>query len=180
MTDEKISLNKIFGFFYEVKRKYGSSEAWEMLMDLFDYFPIGALVEGKVFCVSAGLSPEMKTLDQIRTLDRKKEIPNEGPFCDLVWSDADNGIEGWGISPRGAGYLFGEDVVKEFNFMNNLELIARGHQLVMTGYEFPFGNDSLVTVWSAPNYKQRCGNLGAVMKIDEDLEREFTCLKELP
>jgi serine/threonine-protein phosphatase 4 catalytic subunit len=31
-------------------------------------------------------------------------------MCDLLWSDPDD-IPGWGLSPRGAGYLFGGDVV---------------------------------------------------------------------
>ncbi len=63
-------------------------------------------------------------------------------------------IDGWGLSPRGAGYLFGGDVVQTFNNMNKLTLIARAHQLVMEGYK-PMFNDSLVTVWSAPNYCYR-------------------------
>ena len=32
-------------------------------------------------------------------------------MCDLLWSDPDD-IESWGLSPRGAGYLFGGDVVQ--------------------------------------------------------------------
>lgn len=63
-------------------------------------------------------------------------------------------IEGWNLSPRGAGYLFGGDVVDEFNRKNNIELICRAHQLVMEGYRVMF-NDQLVTVWSAPNYCYR-------------------------
>ncbi len=42
-------------------------------------------------------------------------------------------IDGWGLSPRGAGYLFGKDVVEKFNSTNNLDLICRAHQLVMEG-----------------------------------------------
>ena len=30
-------------------------------------------------------------------------------MCDLMWSDPDD-INGWAISHRGAGYLFGEKV----------------------------------------------------------------------
>lgn len=44
-------------------------------------------------------------------------------------------IEGWGLSPRGAGYLFGGDIVDAFNRTNNIDLILRAHQLVMEGYK---------------------------------------------
>jgi serine/threonine-protein phosphatase 4 catalytic subunit len=39
------------------------------------------------------------------------------------------------MSPRGAGFLFGSDVVDQFNHNNDIELIARAHQLVMEGYK---------------------------------------------
>lgn len=35
-------------------------------------------------------------------------------MCDLLWSDPED-IEGWGLSPRGAGYLFGGEVATQFN-----------------------------------------------------------------
>jgi len=45
------------------------------------------------------------------------EIPHEGPFCDLMWSDPED-IETWAVSPRGAGWLFGRKVTSEFNQIN--------------------------------------------------------------
>lgn len=54
---------------------------------------------------------------QVRTIDRVCEIPHEGPFCDLMWSDPED-IETWAISPRGAGWLFGRRVTAEFNQIN--------------------------------------------------------------
>ena len=51
-------------------------------------------------------------------------------MCDLLWSDPDDRC-GWGISPRGAGYTFGQDISEQFNHTNNLSLIARAHQLVI-------------------------------------------------
>ena len=63
-------------------------------------------------------------------------------------------MQGWGVSPRGAGYLFGSDVVSQFNTANNIDLICRAHQLVMEGYKWHF-NETVLTVWSAPNYCYR-------------------------
>lgn len=64
----------------------------------------------------------------------------------------------WGISPRGAGYIFGEDVTNRWNTTNGLVLTVRAHQLVMEGYQYTH-SDQLLTLFSAPNYCYRCGNM---------------------
>lgn len=64
-------------------------------------------VESEIFCLHGGLSPTIETLDDIRNFDRVQEVPHEGAMCDLLWSDPDDRC-GWGISPRGAGYTFGQ------------------------------------------------------------------------
>lgn len=114
-----------------------------------------------------GLSPDIKTIDHIRTIDRVMEIPYEGPFCHMMWSDPEE-LDNWSHSTRGAGWLFGSNVVKKFNHHNGLDLIARAHQLVQEGYKFWF-DYQLVTVWSAPNYCNRMGNVAAILQIDEKL-----------
>ena len=161
-----------YGFYEEITRKYGNANPWRYFNDLFDYLPIAALIEGKIFCVHGGLSPLISTVDQIRLINRKQEIPHEGAFCDLMWSDPDD-IEAWVISTRGAGYIFGWKVVNEFNRINDLNLISRAHQLVNEGFKYWFKEKNLVTVWSAPNYCYRCGNKASILKIGQKMEKEF-------
>lgn len=176
---ESRQITQVYGFYDEVQQKYGNANAWKYCCQVFDYFTLAALIEGRVLCVHGGLSPEIKTLDQIRTIQRNQEIPHEGAFCDLMWSDPED-IEGWQISPRGAGWIFGSKATAEFSKINGLELICRSHQLVQEGYKYMFPEKSLVTVWSAPNYCYRCGNVASILVFDQNLKRDFLVFKEVP
>ena len=100
-------------------------------------------------------------------------------MCDLMWSDPDDDIQGWGISARGAGYVFGPDIADQFLYANHLELIARSHQLAMEGYKYFFGQ-LLVTVWSAPNYCYRCGNVAAILTISVEGAIDFQVFEPRP
>jgi serine/threonine-protein phosphatase 6 catalytic subunit len=177
---ESRGITQVYGFFEEIMNKYGNSSVWKYFTRVFDYLNVAAVVDSKVLCVHGGLSPEIVTIDQIRTIDRVQEIPHEGAFCDLMWSDPEDIHEDlWHVSPRGAGFLFGARVTSEFNHINNLELVARAHQLVNEGWRYHFPDNNLVTVWSAPNYCYRCGNVAAILSLDENLEREFKIFKEV-
>ncbi len=168
---ESRQITQVYGFYDECVRKYGSANVWKLFTDLFDYLPLTALVENRIFSLHGGLSPSIDTLDHVRQLDRVQEVPHEGPMCDLLWSDPDE-RSGWGISPRGAGFTFGQDVSEQFCFKNNLNLVARAHQLVMDGYNWSH-EQHVVTIFSAPNYCYRCGNQASIMEVDENLDKQF-------
>jgi len=172
-------VTQVYGFYDECFRKYGSANAWKYCTELFDYFALASVIDGQVLCVHGGLSPDLTTLDQIRLLERNQEIPHEGPFCDLMWSDPED-IETWSVSQRGAGWLFGSKVTAEFNRINGLQLICRAHQLVQEGFKYMFPEKNLITVWSAPNYCYRCGNVASILVFDENLDREVKIFKEVP
>ncbi|XP_022228066.1 serine/threonine-protein phosphatase 4 catalytic subunit-like [Drosophila obscura] len=165
-------ITQVYGFYDECLLKYGTSAVWRYFTEVFDYLSLSAIIDGKIFCVHGGLSPSITRLDQIRVIDRKMETPHDGSMCDLMWSDPEDQI-GWSISPRGAGYLFGYDVVAEFNRVNDLDVICRAHQLVMEGYKWHF-EQTVLTVWSAPNYCYRCGNVAAFLKLNENLQLSFS------
>lgn len=164
---ESRQITQVYGFYDECLRKFGSPNVWNYCTEIFDCLTLSVTIEGRIFCVHGGLSPSIVQLDQLKEIDRRQEVPHEGPMCDLLWSDPED-IDGWQASNRGAGYLFGSEVVRKWNHNNGIELVARAHQLVMEGYKYMF-NESLVTVWSAPNYCYRCGNVASILEVNEDL-----------
>ena len=176
---ESRQITQAYGFYEECSRRYGTVNVWKLCTDIFDYFQLSAVIEGKIFCVHGGLSPNVITIDDIRKLDRKQEVPRDGAMSDILWSDPDLEVKHFQMSPRGAGFLFGEEEVKKFNQANNIELIARAHQLIQEGYQFMFEN-GLVTVWSAPNYCYRCGNDASVMEFDEHMNRSIKIFEAAP
>ena len=128
-----------------------------------------------MFCLHGGLSPEIKDINEISKISRVQEVPDSGVISDLLWSDPDE-KDGWTISPRGAGSLFGSDISKQFCYINKVDMILRAHQLVMEGYSWTH-NDNVCTLFSAPNYCSEFDNLGGVMIIDENLMCSFKSIK---
>lgn len=175
---ESRQITQVYGFYEECMKKYGNANPWKYCVEVFDFLNLAAVVDGKVFCVHGGLSPGLRTIDEIQTIERVQEIPHLGPYCDLMWSDPED-VSNWTVSPRGAGYLFGAKATREFSYLNGISLITRAHQLVMEGYKFHFPEKSLVTVWSAPNYCYRCGNVASILTIDENLEPEFKIFNDV-
>lgn len=84
---ESRQITQVYGFYDECMRKYGSPAVWRYCTEIFDYLSLSAIIDGKIFCVHGGLSPSIQYLDQIRSIDRKQEVPHDGPMCDLLWSD---------------------------------------------------------------------------------------------
>ena len=163
---ENREINKLYGFYDECLKKYGTDLIWKCFTEVFQCLPVSASIENQIFCLHGGLSPEIESLDQIRSINRIQDIPHNGPLCDLLWSDpADEGKSGFSSSPRGAGYCWGLDISDKFLHKNNLKTICRAHQLVMEGYQYSH-KKKCVTIFSAPNYCYRCGNQGSALEIN--------------
>jgi len=172
---ECASITRIYGFYDECKRRY-NIKMWKSFCDVFNCFPVCAVVDEKIITMHGGLSPEISNMDQVRRLVRPTDVPDTGIICDLLWADPDKDIAGWAENDRGVSFIFGPDVVTSFLQKQDMDLVCRAHQVVEDGYEF-FAKRQLITIFSAPNYCGEFDNAGAMMTVDETLMCSFKVLK---
>lgn len=91
---ETSDANKLYGFYDECVKKYGNDRVWKSFTEVFNFLPLSAIVDNKIFCVHGGLSPKINKIDDITAINRFVEIPHSGPMCDLLWSDPDERTQG--------------------------------------------------------------------------------------
>ena len=172
---ESASINRIYGFYDECKKRY-SIKLWKIFSECFNCLPVAALLDDRILCMHGGLSMELDKVEQIKTIVRPTDVPEQGLLCDLLWSDPDPNVNGFAPNERGVSVTFNANIVEKFLKANDLDLICRAHQVVEEGYEF-FANRQLVTVFSAPNYCGEFDNAGAMMSVDDNLLCSFQILK---
>ena len=144
----------------------------------FEYLPLAAVVSDRIFCVHGGLSGEMDDVSKIESIKRPLDVPESGFIADLLWADPDGDVTGLVQSERGTGYVFGDDIAEKFLVHHSFDLICRAHQVVTDGFEFPFWpKQSVVTVFSAPNYCNAAGNKGAMLSVDDELTCSFKIIE---
>jgi diadenosine tetraphosphatase ApaH/serine/threonine PP2A family protein phosphatase len=176
-------INQSFGFFDECENRLQENpdlpeSVFNRINNLFEYFPLGAVIEELILCLHGGIGSSLKKLDQIEAIQRPLEVihevqtPLEKLVVDILWSDPTDSDSDLGIQPNcirdphGTGNIvkFGPDVVKEFLLRNKLDKIIRAHECVMDGFERFAGGD-LLTVFSATDYCGKHKNAGAILTI---------------
>ena len=182
---ECASVNRIFGFYDECKRRY-NIRLWKTFTDCFNCLPVVAIINDAIFCCHGGLSPDLQSMEQIRRIMRPTDVPDQGLLFDLLWSNPDKEVMGWGenyhIEQHNSkarfkcSFTFGSEIVSKFLAKHDMDLVVRGHELVEDGYEF-FANRQLVTLFSAPNFRREFDNTGTMMSVDETLTCSFQILR---
>lgn len=171
---ETDSMNKVYGFEGECKHKYSSENVFKLFSESFSLLPLATLIGKKLLVLHGGLfSKDDVTLDDIKNIDRfkQKQPGQEGIMMELMWTDPQSD-PGRGMSKRGVGIQFGPDVTKRFCDLNGLDAVIRSHEVRMEGYSEEH-DGRLITVFSAPNYCDSQGNLGAYINIRNTLKMEF-------
>ncbi|KAJ3708954.1 hypothetical protein LUZ61_012659 [Rhynchospora tenuis] len=180
---ECASINRIYGFFDECKRRYNvriwKVRVWyfySLAVEIKNWILDETLTSSTDMRMSPRTTDIIKPGPDIRRIERPIDVPDNDLLCDLLWSDPDKDIDGWGENDRGVQYTFGPDRVEEFLQTHDLDLICRAHQVVEDGCEF-FANRQLVTIFSAPNYCGEFDNAGAMMSVDDSLTCSFQIIK---
>lgn len=136
----------------------------------FNSLSLAAVINNTTFCVHGGISPELNDLCQIHRINKplsSDDLQANDLAIDLLWSDPNNAENGFAGNGRGAGKLYGHDAVNEFFARYNLRRIVRSHQYV-GGHNDVFGDGSVITLFSAPDYYTTGGNIGEIMDINGD------------
>lgn len=165
---ETNDMNKVYGFEDECKSKY-NFKIFQCFSESFNNLPYATLIGKKYLVMHGGLfSDDNITIEDIKKIPKNsfKQPPKEGIQMELLWTDPQIN-EGRSPSKRGIGMQFGPDITKKFIEKNNLKAIIRSHEVRMNGYEIEH-DGKLITVFSAPNYCDVQGNLGAVININID------------
>ena len=93
-NNEAELVNRLFGFYDVCRRRYSIKLQKEFTV-MFNWLPISALIDDKSFCVHSGLSPELKSIEQLYDIQRPTDIPNSGLFCDILQSDPSPEVDSW-------------------------------------------------------------------------------------
>ncbi|ELP84857.1 serine/threonine protein phosphatase 2B catalytic subunit A1, putative [Entamoeba invadens IP1] len=193
-------MTSYFNFKQECLWKY-NTQIYDEIMNTFDCLPLCAVIEsdlGNFFCVHGGISPSLQTIKDISYIDRFQEPPEDGLFCDLLWSDPQDDSDYDQLpfnqqlkfqnelfdfnTTRGCSYYYGFSAVRRFLARNDIVCIVRGHEVQKSGCKMNFEGCSetpvTITIFSAPNYCDVYSNDAAVLMItnDELSFLSYTCV----
>lgn len=176
-------INSGFGFLDECENRLQENpdvpeSVFNRINNLFEYLPLGCLIENIILCLHGGIGSSLKRVEQIESIPRPLEVvhevqtPAEKLVVDILWSDPTDSDNDLGVQanhvrdPHGTGNIvkFGPDVVKEFLLRNKIDKIIRAHECVMDGFERFAGGD-LMTIFSATDYCGKHKNAGAILII---------------
>jgi protein phosphatase len=142
----------------------------------FNLLPFGVLVDNNILMVHGGIGSSINSLDDIDSIKRPVEVVqnvtnNEQlKVIDLLWSEYCDDIDNIDANierdkfKKGFIVKYGKNRLNKFLYDNKINLLITAHQYVKGGFT-TFNNDRLLIVFSATNYMNKCGNVGAMITI---------------
>ncbi|CAD8102091.1 unnamed protein product [Paramecium primaurelia] len=166
---EDPKVNKIFGFADECYIKFAEdimdpNSIYQRINRVFQYLPLAAVIEDKIFCVHGGIGQTMRTIDEIELIQKPLEIVHDPKTyqqkiaLELLWSDPCLQEEELDNVPNPDRdifqnkqiFRFGTNRINKFLQENSLNMIIRSHEPTMEGFERQ--NNNVITIFSCPDY----------------------------
>ncbi|KAH0791788.1 Ser/Thr protein phosphatase [Histomonas meleagridis] len=161
-------------FYEECARK---KVPYTSFTSVFNSMPIAAVIGKKIFCVHAGISPTLQSIDDVHMWGRPAPIPPCGIIHDFLFSNENANVPYYSLDLRDNTLVFGPKALQDFIDSFGYELVVKGNQCVNEGFSFPFGKQLLISLYSASGIFG--GNSGAVMIVGQEMEYSFFTYKPL-
>ena len=142
----------------------------------FDLLPFGVLVDNNILLVHGGIGSSINSLDDIEQIKRPVEVVHnvtnneQLKIIDLLWSEYCDDIDNIDMNrerdkfKKGFIVKFGKNRLNKFLDDNKINLLITSHQFVKGGFT-TFNNDKILILFSATNYMNKLGNVGAMITI---------------
>ena len=187
---ESRDMTEAFNFRDQVLMLY-DEETYEEYMETFDMLPLSSIVNGLYLCMHGGISHRLTSTEEINTVERRMEPPDDSLLADLLWADPAKGRAAMTTRftenhERGISCYFGREPLKALLKKEKLRAIVRAHQQKQTGYKFhtwdgPTEFPPCITVFSAPNYCASDNDAAVMISEGEKVDvRTFTERQDKP
>jgi len=182
-------INQGYGFLTQCQRLFGGEagrEVWAHVNRVFDFMPLAAILDEKIFCAHGGF-PRVGSdgwEDRMPILQRKalwaaiRDSPSQWDvlqeeknarfkeiFDDLLWADpapeeVDLDENGFGPSVRGISVSYGTAAVDTFLEATGCSVILRAHEVQARGFNVCKGG-RVITIFTSSYYDDNRNMAGA-------------------
>ena len=174
-------MNEEYGLGYECISRLSDDirdplSIFSNINNAFNLLPFGVLVDNNILMVHGGIGSSINSLDDIDNIKRPVEIVHnvtnneQLKIIDLLWSEYCDEIDNIDANierdkfKKGFIVKYGKNRLNKFMNENKINLLITSHQFVKGGFT-TFNNDRLLIIFSATNYMNKCGNVGAMITI---------------
>ena len=189
---EDINVNTYYGLGQECKDRLSDNllnpdGIFAQINNIFDLLPFAVLIEDSILCVHGGIGSRLATLADIENIRRPAKIvqevsnPQQQILIDLLWSEYADDINDLDVNlerdKKKYGFIvkYGKDRLNKFLSDNKLQMLITSHQFIPEGF-MSFNDGSLLTVFSATNYMDKCGNVGGMLYIAKKVRDKPMCI----
>jgi len=173
-STEELEISKFYGLGDECKDKFNEdiedpNSVFRAICDLFNYLPLAALIENKIFCVHSGIGENVKTLEDIMSIKKPYSVYDNPVVLDLLWSTPEELKYDYlanNLTTNMRKRYFNENLVGEFMKNNKIDYIIRSHEVLEHGFEKLY-DGKVVSIYSALNYCGIYTNSAGIISINK-------------